>query len=212
MPYKNIKWVKLEFLDILSDPDHRFIEKLNDEQKGLFLMLFLLMGYYHNNIPTDPKTIKRVLNLLGNSDTIGRNLEVIYDVYSRAIRKSQFVKFKNYNKLHNPIGKSYGVSEGSPRDGVDKNRVEENKKRIDRYLDVFKEKHKEVTGVPYVPNYAKDRILLREYLEFPEKDVISLINEFFESSKNGEVWWSDKLSIGIFKTVTPQLIGRLRRK
>ena len=138
MPYKNIHWIKLKFLDLLTDPEHRFIELLNDEQKGLYLMLLMLMGFYHNQIPLDPKSIKRSLNLTQEESKISENIAKICDVFSRAIRKSHVLKFKNYNKLHNPVGNS----KGTPKDGVEERRVD--KSRLEEIISFYGEKQKMV--------------------------------------------------------------------
>src|SRR3990167_1052037 len=204
MPYKNITWIKLKFIDLMTDPDRRFVDLLNDEQKGLYLMLLLLMGYYKNQIPNDPPTLQRVLNLSEKPEKIAQNLDVICKVFSRGIRKSHFLKFKNYNKFHNPIGKSEGNPQDTPQDStrVEESRVE--KSRVYIYKQEFLKRFNEVTGVPYIFNFGKDNKLLKELLIFDDKDALLLINEFFDSCKE-KVWWADKLSIGVFKTVIPQL-------
>lgn len=112
------------FMNILTDPQRKFTDKLNDEQKGLFLMLFLLMGFFKNNIPNDPETIRRVLNLSEKNEKISENLKKIFDTFPRGIRASQFIKFKDYNMLHNPIGKSQNDTSGTPKDALEKRRVE----------------------------------------------------------------------------------------
>ena len=135
MPYVNIHWVKLKFLDLLTDPEHRFLEKLNDEQKGLFLMLFMLMGYYKNSIPDSVQTIKRTLNLSQKDEKIAENLEVILQIFPKTVRSRGFLKFKNYSKLHNPLGKSEGYPKDSTGGGVEKSRVE--KSRLEELISFY---------------------------------------------------------------------------
>lgn len=125
MPYKNIHWIKLLFKDLLADPEGRFIEQLNDDQKGLYLMLLLLAGFYQNQIPNDPGIFKRMLNLSQKSAEISQNLAEIFKIFNRTfpekVASSKYIKFKNFNKLHNPIR----TAEGTPKSGVEKRRVEE---------------------------------------------------------------------------------------
>jgi hypothetical protein len=83
--------------------------------------------------------------------------------------------------------------------------------RLAIYKQEFLKQYLTVTGVPYVFTYGKDNLLLKELLIFKDEDALALINEFFDSAKDSSVWWADKLSIGVFKTVIPQLIGRLRK-
>ena len=135
MPYKNIRWTKLMFWELMTDSENKFIERLSDEQKGLFLMLFLLMGYYKNQIPNDPETIKRVLNLSEKPEKIGENVTKICEVFNNGIKRGKYIKFRDYNKLHNPVGNSQGYSEGTPKGGAEESRVEvEKKENIDKIL------------------------------------------------------------------------------
>ena len=202
MPYTNIVFVKFR-LELLSDT--RFLDGLDDDGKLLFMGLLLLAGFTHNNIPNNPIFIKRQLNLSLSEAEIAQKVAQICSIFPKTIGNSQSIKFKNFNKLHNWVGSKIGEE----KDSQEKIRKDKDKIRIDIYKKEFLKRFEEVTGVPYIFNYGKDNLLLKELLVFEEKDCLALINEFFDSK--GE-WWSDKLSIGVFKTVIPRLIGRLRKK
>ena len=105
-------------------------------------------------------------------------------------------------------------SVGSPEKvALEKKREEENKNKNKRLLTLFKSLHKDLTGEDYLPSYGKDQKILYELLGVYDEDTVNqLINEFFKSGKNPAEWWADKLSIGVFKSVIPQLIGKLRKK
>jgi hypothetical protein len=72
------------------------------------------------------------------TDSIGENLDVICRTFSGIIRKNGLIKFKRFNRLHNPVG----ISKGYPKDmqRMEQKRVEENridKKRVERILHTF---------------------------------------------------------------------------
>lgn len=201
MPYKNIVFVKFR-IELLSDI--RFLDQLDDEGKLIFMGLLLLAGFTQNRIPNNPIFIKRQLNLTLSEGKIDKYITQICTIFPKTIRNSQFIKFKNFNRLHNWIGSKIGEE----KESQDKIRKDKDKIRIDMFINHFQKRHKEVTGVPYIPSYGKDRILFRQLLEFTDEDMTALINKFFDSSNE---WWSDKLSVGVFKTVIPHLIGKLRK-
>ena len=111
MPYRNIVFIKLFWKEILYGDD-RFTDQLNDDQKGLFLMLFLLLGATENHIKNDAKYIKRVLNLSKSPEKIRKDLDKILEVFPKCVVKDGYIKFKNFNKLRNRIE----ASKGTPRD------------------------------------------------------------------------------------------------
>ena len=77
----------------------------------------------------------------------------------------------------------------------------------------FSDLYKTETGMGYPLNYAKDKVIIYDLMEVYNEDSIrTLMKEFFESARNPSEWWADKLSIGVFKSVIPQLIGKLRKK
>ena len=121
MPYKNIIFVKLFWKDLLHGDD-RFIERLDDDQKGLYLMLILLAGATNNNIRNDENYLKRVLNLRNNSENIRKNLLRISEVFPKFVLRGDYYKFKNFNKLHNYVRNADGTPKESPR--VAKTRID----------------------------------------------------------------------------------------
>jgi hypothetical protein len=131
MPNTNIVFVKLFWKELLHEDD-RFIEQLNDSQKGLYLMLLLLAGATNNNIKYDVNYLKRVLNLHENTQIISQNLKKIFEVFRNSRVINGYIKFKNFNKLHNYVWKRVGNSLGIPKEVLEKNRIEKN--RIDRAI------------------------------------------------------------------------------
>lgn len=121
MPYKNIVFVKLLWKELLHDDD-RFIEKLNDEQKGLYLMLLLLAGATNNNIKDDENYLKRVLNLQNYNQNIRKNVDKICEVFSGLISRNGFLKFKNFKKIHNYLRNADGTPKETQR--IAKNRID----------------------------------------------------------------------------------------
>lgn len=121
MPYTSIHWIKLK-LEILNDK--RFLFDLDDEQKLLFLGLLILAGVTRNQVPDDVEFIKNRLNLSENSQKIRENLSKIYKTFPKTMVKNGFVKFKNFNDLHNPIRDVQRSAEGVPKERLDKSRVD----------------------------------------------------------------------------------------
>jgi len=126
MPYKNIVFVKLLWKELLHEDD-RFIEKCNDEQKGLFLMLLLLAGATNNNIPESENYLKRTLNLSQSAEIVAENRDCLLALFPKLVRQDGYLKFKKFKGLHNYIRTAKGVPNddetGTPR--IDKNRIEE---------------------------------------------------------------------------------------
>ncbi|MFA5154264.1 MAG: hypothetical protein WC554_17065 [Clostridia bacterium] len=102
MPYTSIVFVKLFWKDLIYD-DKRFIEQLSDQEKGLYLMLLLLAGSTDNKIPYNAEYIKITLHLDADLLNIITMIDKILSVYPKLIKKGNFLKFKNFNKLTNQI-------------------------------------------------------------------------------------------------------------
>jgi len=109
MPYKNIVYTKLR-CELLAD--ERFTDKLDDEGKLMFFCLLLMAGVKENRIPDDEKYLKRVLNLQISEQKIREKLTEVFNAFPKTVSIDGVIKFKNYNKLHNPLGKP----EGTPKD------------------------------------------------------------------------------------------------
>ena len=127
MPYKNIVFVKLLWKELLHG-DNRWIEQLDDDQKGLYLMLLVLAGATTNNIKADSNNIKRVLNLHAKPEKISENLKVILRVFPKIVLRDGYLKFKKFKGIHNPIRYAKGMPSDSPQARPDKNRIEVDKK------------------------------------------------------------------------------------
>jgi len=128
MPYKNIIFVKFR-LELLKD--ERFTDRLDDSGKLLYMGLLLLAGSTNNLIPNNPTYIKRNLNLRLSEDEISLKIAELLGVFKKLSGNSQYLKFKNFNKIHNWIGNS----KGTPRECQDKIRID--KKRIDKILERY---------------------------------------------------------------------------
>ena len=165
MGYKNLIFVKLLWQELMHKDD-RFIEGLTDSQKGLYLMLLLLAGATSNNIKNDENYIKRVLNLSENTQKIRENLGKILEVYPKLISQNGFLKFKNFNKLHNYIHKSYVTPEEVLGTSQNKNRI----RVIEEYI--------KIKNIPVIlPDGLIDKPLRTYvYKRFarPSKDLIVL--------------------------------------
>ncbi len=143
--------------------DERFTDRLDDEGKLLFFCLLLLAGVKENKIPDDEKWLKRTLNLSMEVQKIREKLNEIFKTYKKTFSENGFIKFKNYSKLHNPLGKS----EGTPKDTQ---RMDKIKKIIEEYIKKKRyivtnengSKNKEVIGALFKRNcrIAKQMLLL----------------------------------------------------
>ena len=185
--------IKLRFNDILADPKRRFIEQLDDQQKGLFLMLLMLMGYYQNQVPTDATSLKRVLNLQDTPEKIAYQVNHICEVYQTSLKKTNFIMFNNF-KLTNKPAKTKAPS--SPALDMVK---------------LFRTKHKELLDIGYIPNWGRDTQIMKNMLEsFSIGELQMIIQEFLKASLEEETWWADKVSIPTLKSCAHHVIGRLR--
>lgn len=109
MPYAYIHYIKVK-IEILNDK--RFIFDLNETEKWLYLGLLILAGSTQNKIPDDANYLKNRLNLTNTNSEITEMTTKIVRTFPKLIRNRGFLKFKNFSKLHNIIGKS----EGSPKE------------------------------------------------------------------------------------------------
>lgn len=130
MAYKNIHFIKVK-MELLED--HRFLFHLNDRQKGLYLMLLALAGKTNNAICDDMTFIMGRLNL---KDISRKDLEKISEVYPKFKLIEGFWKFDNFDHEHNQIltRNIPGISQEYAKNtqSVDKNRIEKNRKRIEK--------------------------------------------------------------------------------
>lgn len=124
MPYSNIHWIKLK-LELLNDK--RFIFDCNNDQKWLFVGLLLLAANTKNSIADDENFLKNRLNLPETPQKIRENLIHLFTTFPKLISKNGVIKFKNFNKLHNPLGTPSDTqwnAKGTPMDAVDKSRID----------------------------------------------------------------------------------------
>jgi len=102
MPQTKLIFVKLMLS--LAD-DQRFIMQLNDSQKLDYLLLLLMAGLTHNEIPFNGSWIKARFGLSKSEQEVEQNIEKIRGVYKKLIVRNKQLKFKNFKQLHNYIYK-----------------------------------------------------------------------------------------------------------
>ncbi len=115
MPYKNIIYTKLKS-ELATD--ERFTEQLDDYGKLMYFSLLLLAGVKENKIPNDENYIKRLLNLQEKPEIIREKLDAVLKTFPKLVSANGYLKFKNYNKMHNPLGKSQGDTKVAPKDAL----------------------------------------------------------------------------------------------
>ncbi len=79
--------------------------ELNDSQKLDYLLLLLMAGLTHNQIPLNYGWIKARFGLFKTVPEITQNLDKIRSVYKKVIVRNKRLKFKNFKSLHNYIYK-----------------------------------------------------------------------------------------------------------
>ncbi|KKL59149.1 hypothetical protein LCGC14_2218230 [marine sediment metagenome] len=132
MPYANIYYVKLK-LELLNEK--RFIFDLTPEQRYLYTGLLLLAGDTKNKVPDDENFIKNRLNLPDSLEKIRESLELIIRLFRGITRKNGYIKFNNFNKLHNQVKDSGRIPEEYPKVSVDKVRID--KVRLDKIIEKY---------------------------------------------------------------------------
>ena len=194
MPYTNIVYVKFK-LEMLSDI--RFTDKLDDEEKLLFMGLLLLAGLTHNNIPDEPKFIKRHLNLALEESKISEKITKICLVFPKVVRKSHFINFKNFNALHNYIGKSKGNTWDSPKEenSIVKNSILNPKPVLMFFSDTYKQRFSK----EYIINWGKETKIFKDLLTIlSEDDIKARITEFFDTPNDFVA--KAGYTVGVFKS------------
>jgi len=203
--------VTYEFIKIeirLFD-DHRFFT-LSEFEQLIYVKLLGISKRTKNRIPKEVPVLRALLRS-NRSDT---------EVISAVTRlKEVFPKFKEGRYFYHFIGfaeRHKKVVPDSQRKTA-KSRVEESKTKIKiktkSVCEYFSLCYTETTGVSYPTDYGRDITIINDLLEIYDEEVLkTLITEFFVSSKNPNEWWADKISVAIFKSVIPQLIGKIRKK
>ena len=102
MPHTKLVFVKL-MLQLADDP--RFIMELNDSQKLDYLLLLLMAGLTHNEIPDNQEWFKSRFHLQKNSVEISTNIAKIMKVFKRVVKYRGKYKFSKFKELHNYIYK-----------------------------------------------------------------------------------------------------------
>jgi hypothetical protein len=102
MPTTKLVFVKL-LLELADDT--RFTMELNDSQKLDYLLLLLMAGLTHNEIPQDFEWFRSRFHLEKNSLEIQQNIEKIRKVFKKLIVFNGKLKLKNFKELHNYIYK-----------------------------------------------------------------------------------------------------------
>ena len=128
MPYTNIHWIKLQ-LELLNDK--RFIFDCNEEQRLLFLGLLLLAGVTKNMTPDDENFLKNRLNLSLEPQKIRKNLDFLLQKFPKTVSVDGYIKFRNFNKLHNPLKELQRNAKETPKERIEKSRID---KIIEEYI------------------------------------------------------------------------------
>ena len=197
--------VTYEFIkvEIRVFDDHRFFT-IGELEQLIYIKLLGLAKKTKNKIPKKMSILKALLRL-------NRTEAEIESAVNRL--KENFPKFKENKYFYYFLG---FVERHKKADPKDERKIAKSKSRVEEMKSIyihFQEKHKESSGVAYPVVYGKDQKLLYELLDIYNIPTLkTLIDEFFESAQNPNEWWADKLSIGVFKSVIPQLIGKLRKK
>jgi len=102
MPNTKLVFIKL-LLELADDP--RFVMHLNDSEKLDYLLLLLMAGLTHNDIPKNYEWFKSRFNLQKNASEIQNNLDKIQKTFPKITTYKGNLKFKNFKRLHNYIYK-----------------------------------------------------------------------------------------------------------
>jgi hypothetical protein len=191
MSYTNIVFVKLLWKELLHEDD-RFVERLDDSQKGLYLMLLLLAGATNNNIQNSPEYLKRVLNLQENTKKIAENMDKILEVFPKLKVDGDFLKFSKFKKLHNYIRKSSGLPKGDTKDTLDKdkNRIDKDILR-DLFFYFLKTKKIDIPS-DYFPLLARYGKPLKElyHLSNNDPEEVKKVIDWGQKEYGGKGWTS----------------------
>ena len=212
MSYRTIHWIKLE-KRLLND--HRFYT-LSEPAQLIYVKMLMLAAETGNKMPKNTTLLKSCFRSSLTPQEIENCIKEIIKNYPKFIYINEFYKFKEWSTRTNFVYSKGSPGEllGKAKGTVDKKRIEEDKKKNRDTLQYFSKKHEETTGVPYPITYGKDQKLLYDLMDIYDlKTLTALIDEFFAGAKDPKEWWFDKtLSIGMFKTLIPQIINRIRRK
>ena len=105
MPRTKLVFVKL-MLDLADD--ERFIMRLDDSQKLDYLLLLLMAGLTHNEIPLNFRWLKARFCLQKSEQELQKNLDCIRATFKKFVVYRGKLKFKNFKDLHNYIYKEEG--------------------------------------------------------------------------------------------------------
>lgn len=116
MPYKNVHYVKL-MLELLDDK--RFIKQCSDSQKLDYILWLAMAGLTQNDSEEDYEWFKSRFYLNKSVDEIRSNLCFLLETFPKMYRqprnKKNYVKFKKFKELHNPLRNADGTPKDSPR-------------------------------------------------------------------------------------------------
>lgn len=131
MPYSNIVFVKL-FLSLFEEDD-RFLYQLNESQQLLYIKMLYMAGSTNNRIVKNPRFICNKINYHHEEACFLSDIDRIKEVFPHGFyEKEGCYYFKNFNELHNYLGKSKGKPETEKGISQNKRRIridkEKNKK------------------------------------------------------------------------------------
>jgi len=148
MPYSTIHWIKLE-KRLLND--YRFYS-MSEESQLIYVKILMLAAETSNKIPKNNGLIKSALRSKQSDNKIEECINEIKTNFPKFKENKGFYFFKEWGTRCNWIVKKElpKNSEGTPKDSVDKNRID---KIIEEYIRVKK-------YPTILPNGEKDKGLL----------------------------------------------------
>ena len=205
MPYKNIHWIKLQTRLI---NDHRFFT-MSEKAQLYYVKLLILCAETSNKVPRNYQKLRALLRTTCDESTLKKIMQEIRTTFPKVMETKDFYFIRGFKQLHNWVVP--GSSPGTAKVALDKSR--EDKEKNIYICNFFSEEYKKETGVPYPINYGKDRTIFKDLLTVYDKETLKqIITEYFESARDPKEWHADKLSIGNFKHMIPQIIGKIRKK
>lgn len=125
MPYKNIVFVKLE-KRLFND--HRWY-MMSEAAQLNYVRFILFAAESYNKIPKNITAIKKAFKTNQDEDTIKKTIEEIKKSFPKFKENKDFYYFQGFDEKTNYIPKEkLGKSQGSPKEGTDKEKEEDKDK------------------------------------------------------------------------------------
>lgn len=138
MPYKNILWIKLE-KRLLNDA--RFF-LMSEKSQLIYIKMLLISAETENKIPKNVLILKELFRTKLNKKEVERSLKEIQKNFPKFKKSASNYYFEEWENRVNWVSNSgtpkeiHGNSQGTPKDGADKNRLD--KIRREKNIPSFK--------------------------------------------------------------------------